>query len=73
MWAPGLVILGILAVLLTHILFDMSPLESILALLLSYMLSLVAIQATGATGTLLFFVIADPRIARLRNSEIEHY
>lgn len=51
MWAPGAVVLVAVAVLLTYMEFDMSPLEAILALFLSFCMSLVAIQATGATGT----------------------
>jgi hypothetical protein len=50
MWGPGAVVLVILAVVLTYTQFEMSPLESLLALILSFCMSLVAIQATGATG-----------------------
>ncbi|CCF38542.1 hypothetical protein CH063_09600 [Colletotrichum higginsianum] len=51
MWAPGACVLVILAVLLTYWQFDMPLLESVLALVLSFGMSLVAIQATGATDT----------------------
>ncbi|GJC97743.1 oligopeptide transporter [Colletotrichum higginsianum] len=50
MWAPGACVLVILAVLLTYWQFDMPLLESVLALVLSFGMSLVAIQATGATA-----------------------
>ncbi|EFQ35646.1 hypothetical protein CGRA01v4_09830 [Colletotrichum graminicola] len=51
MWAPGACILVVLAVLLTYLQFSMPLLESVLALVLSFGMSLVAIQATGATDT----------------------
>ncbi|KAI0123400.1 OPT oligopeptide transporter protein-domain-containing protein [Xylariales sp. AK1849] len=51
MWAPGALALVVLAILLTYMEFDMSPLEAVLALFLSFCMSLVAIQATGATDT----------------------
>ncbi|KAI1078854.1 OPT oligopeptide transporter protein-domain-containing protein [Whalleya microplaca] len=51
MWAPGVIILIILAGVLTKLQFEMSFLEALLALFLAFCLSLVAIQATGATDT----------------------
>ena len=50
MWAPGAFALVVLAVLLTYWQFNMPLLESLLALVLAFGMSLVAIQATGATG-----------------------
>ncbi|KAI0016895.1 OPT oligopeptide transporter protein-domain-containing protein [Xylariomycetidae sp. FL0641] len=51
MWAPGLTVVVVLAMMLTYWQFDMTPLESVLALILAFCMSLVAIQATGATDT----------------------
>lgn len=51
MWGPGLVVLVIAGCAITKLQFDMSILETVLALLLAFFLSLVAIQATGATDT----------------------
>lgn len=51
MWAPGLVALVILAGVVAKLQFGMSPFEAIFALFLAFCMSLVAIQATGATGT----------------------
>ncbi|KAK1981466.1 OPT oligopeptide transporter protein-domain-containing protein [Colletotrichum cereale] len=51
MWAPGVCALVILAVLLTRWQFNMPLIESLLALFLSFGMSLVAVQATGATDT----------------------
>ncbi|KAI0505383.1 OPT oligopeptide transporter protein-domain-containing protein [Xylaria bambusicola] len=51
MWAPGVVVLVVLAGVVAPLLFEMSALETLLALFLSLCLSLVAIQATGATDT----------------------
>lgn len=53
MWAPGLLVVIIAACLVTKLQFNMSILETLLALTLAFILSLVAIQATGATGKLL--------------------
>lgn len=50
MWLPGLVVVIVLACLVTRLQYGMSILESLLALLLAFVLSLIAIQATGATG-----------------------
>ena len=50
MWAPGVVVLVILAGVALQLQFEMSVLEVLLALFLSFCLSLVAIQSTGATG-----------------------
>jgi len=51
MWAPGLVVLVVLGCIATKLQFDMGILETLLSLTLAFVLSLVAIQATGATGT----------------------
>ncbi|KAH9990676.1 OPT oligopeptide transporter protein-domain-containing protein [Xylariaceae sp. FL0662B] len=51
MWAPGVIVLVILAGIVTKLQFEMTFLEALLALFLSFCLSLVAIQATGATDT----------------------
>lgn len=52
MWAPGVAALAVTAALFTCWQFSMSPVEAILALVFSFCMSLVAIQATGATGML---------------------
>ncbi|KAI1378902.1 OPT oligopeptide transporter protein-domain-containing protein [Hypoxylon crocopeplum] len=51
MWAPGVVALIILTGVVAKLQFEMPLLEAMLALFLSFCLSLVAIQATGATDT----------------------
>lgn len=51
MWAPGLIALIILAGVVSKLQFGMSPFEATFALFLAFCMSLVAIQATGATGT----------------------
>lgn len=50
MWLPGLTIIIFLTCLVTKLQYDMSVLETLLALFLAVVLSLTAIQATGATG-----------------------
>jgi len=50
MWAPGIVVLVVLGCIATKLQFDMGILETLLSLTLAFVLSLVAIQATGATG-----------------------
>ncbi len=50
-WAPGLFLAGIFAIIGMKFAFGISILKTLLALALTFPLSLVAIQATGATGT----------------------
>ncbi|KAG5935853.1 hypothetical protein E4U53_000344, partial [Claviceps sorghi] len=51
MWAPGLVLAVAAAVLSMKLTLGVSPPQTLLALGLALVLSLVAIQATGATDT----------------------
>ncbi|KAG5912649.1 hypothetical protein E4U42_002061, partial [Claviceps africana] len=51
MWAPGLVVVVAAAVLSMKLTLGVSPPQTLLALGLAFLLSLVAIQATGATDT----------------------
>lgn len=51
MWLPGLLVVVFAAMLIMHVQFSMPLLEAAVALILSFSMSLVAIQATGATGT----------------------
>ena len=53
-WAPGLLLAGTFAVIGMKFAFGISILKTLLALALTFPLSLVAIQATGATGTASF-------------------
>ncbi|OAA74700.1 oligopeptide transporter [Akanthomyces lecanii RCEF 1005] len=50
-WLPGLGIVMLAAVVILHFQFSMPFLEAIVALILSFSMSLIAIQATGATDT----------------------
>lgn len=50
MWAPGLVIVTFAALVILHSQFSMPFLEAVVTLVLSFSMSLIAIQATGATG-----------------------
>lgn len=50
MWAPGLSLVLLMACIVTKLQFHMSILETLLALCLAFCLSLLAVQATGATG-----------------------
>ncbi len=50
MWLPGLVLVIFAALFILHSLFSMPLLEAAVALVLSLSMSLIAIQATGATG-----------------------
>lgn len=50
MWAPGLVVAVAASMLSMKLTFGISLLKTLLALGLAFLLSLVAIQATGATG-----------------------
>lgn len=53
-WAPGLLLAGTFAIFSMKFAFGISILKTLLALALTFPLSLVAIQATGATGTVIF-------------------
>lgn len=53
MWLPGLVFVVLAAIVILRIQFDMPVFEAVVALALSFCLTLVAIQATGATGKLI--------------------
>ncbi|KAJ6784141.1 hypothetical protein PWT90_04171 [Aphanocladium album] len=50
MWLPGLLVVILVAVMVMHFQFSMPVLEAAVALVLSLCMSMIAIQATGATG-----------------------
>lgn len=50
MWAPGLAAVVIIGCTITAAQFDMTVWATLLSLVLAFFMSLVAIQATGATG-----------------------
>lgn len=58
MWGPWLALLVVVGCVTTKLQFGMGVLETLLSLLLAFCLSLVASQATGATGRIcsLFFI-----------------
>ncbi|KAJ5801824.1 uncharacterized protein N7518_003892 [Penicillium psychrosexuale] len=51
MWAPGLLVAVVITIMSMQLAFDISPIRTIIVLGLAFFLSLVAIQATGATDT----------------------
>ncbi|XWW97687.1 hypothetical protein V2A60_005673 [Cordyceps javanica] len=51
MWLPGLVVVTAAAIVILYSQFNMPLLEAVVALVLSLSMSLIAIQATGATDT----------------------
>ncbi|KAJ3494976.1 hypothetical protein NLG97_g3720 [Lecanicillium saksenae] len=51
MWFPGLLVVVFVAIIVMHFQFSMPLLEAAVALILSLCMSLIAIQATGATDT----------------------
>ncbi|KAM3464681.1 hypothetical protein MY5147_000579 [Beauveria neobassiana] len=51
MWLPGLIVVVIVALFILFFQFGMPLLEAVIALVLSLSLTLIAIQATGATDT----------------------
>jgi hypothetical protein len=53
MWLPGLAMVILLSCIVTRFQYDMPVRETLLALSLAFVLSLIAIQATGATGMIL--------------------
>lgn len=50
MWLPGLVVVIVVTCFITSVQFEMSVAETLLALTLAFLLSLLAIHASGATG-----------------------
>ncbi|EIT75197.1 putative membrane protein [Aspergillus oryzae 100-8] len=50
MWLPGLVVIIVVTCFITSVQFEMSVAETLLALTLAFLLSLLAIHASGATG-----------------------
>lgn len=50
MWLPGLVVVVVLVCVVMALQFSMPVAETLLALTMAFILSLLAIQATGATG-----------------------
>lgn len=60
MWAPGLLVAIAATILSMKLAFGISLLKIVLALGLSFVLSIVAIQATGATGESLWFPLFYP-------------
>ncbi|KAF7617533.1 hypothetical protein AFLA_006453 [Aspergillus flavus NRRL3357] len=51
MWLPGLVVIIVVTCFITSVQFEMSVAETLLALTLAFLLSLLAIHASGATDT----------------------
>ena len=50
MWLPGLIVTFVLACLVMKIQYSMPIRETILALLMAFLFSFLAVQSTGATG-----------------------
>ena len=53
MWLPGLLITLTLACLVMKLQYGLPVREACLALLMAFLFSLIAVQATGATGEIL--------------------